>query len=212
MQIAKMCPPNIWRPESLLYVLSYPETWFSLIDCLKVALSIISPNLVGWRITNSNCHSLSSLSDKSNENSRVGEKRPLQDLDTFKNKRQKADEDSMSLDSNSWGECKHTHTVACERENYADYMHKSLLSFVGFVKPPGVHPDSLRPDAALRALSLLCIAFCRYPETNLSLSIFHQMYAWMPWVCQQAKQGISDGLDISIYLEGIHSMLLLQSK
>ncbi|KAB2602641.1 Ataxia telangiectasia-mutated and RAD3-related [Pyrus ussuriensis x Pyrus communis] len=122
---------------------------------------------------------------------------------TFKNKRQKADEDIMSLDSNYQGKCKRTHTVACERENYADYMLKSLLSFVEFVKPPGVHPDSLRPDAALRALSLLCVAFCRYPETNLSLSIFCQMYAWMPWEFQVA-------LDISIYLEGIHSMLLLQ--
>ncbi|KAM1987180.1 hypothetical protein ACFX15_034478 [Malus domestica] len=211
IRIAKICPPNIWRPESLLYVLSYPEPCFSLIDCLQVALSILGPNLVGWRITNSNCQSLSSLSDKSNENLRVGEKRPIEDLDTFKNKRQKVDEDIMSLHSNIQGEHKLTHTVACERENYADYMHESVLSFVESLEPPGVHSDSLRPDATLRAVSMLCIAFCSYPETNLSLSIFRQMYAWMPWVFQQAKQGISVALDISIYLEGIHSMLLLQS-
>ncbi|KAM1829831.1 hypothetical protein ACFX14_022596 [Malus domestica] len=90
-------------------------------------------------------------------------------------------------------------------------MHESVLSFVESLEPPGVHSDSLRPDATLRAVSMLCIAFCSYPETNLSLSIFRQMYAWMPWVFQQAKQGISVALDISIYLEGIHSMLLLQS-
>ncbi|PQQ14473.1 serine/threonine-protein kinase ATR isoform X1 [Prunus yedoensis var. nudiflora] len=144
MRIAKMCPPHIWRPESLVYVLSCPEPCFSLIDCLQV-------------------------------------------------------------------ERKRTHTVACEREDYADYMHQSLLSFVEILKSPGVNPDSLRPEVALTALSMLCIAFCRYPETNLSQSIFNQMYAWIPWVCQQAKRENSVALDISIYLEGIHSMLLSQS-
>ncbi|CAL9022861.1 unnamed protein product [Prunus brigantina] len=211
MRIAKMCPPHIWRPQSLVYVLSCPEPCFSLIDCLQVALSILGPDLVGLRIANSNCQSISALTDKSIENSRVGEKRPIQDVDTFKIKRQKVDKEIMSSDSNFQVERKRTHTVACEREDYADYMHQSLLSFVEILKSPAVNPDSLRPEVALTALSMLCIAFCRYPETNLSQSIFNQMYAWIPWVCQQAKRENSVALDISIYLEGIHSMLLSQS-
>ncbi|CAB4290922.1 unnamed protein product [Prunus armeniaca] len=211
MRIAKMCPPHIWRPESLIYVLSCPEPCFSLIDCLQVALSILGPDLVGSRIANSNCQSISALTDKSIENSRVGEKRPIQDVDTFKIKRQKVDKEIVSSDSNFQVERKRTHTVACEREDYADYMHQSLLSFVEILKSPGVNPDSLRPEVALTSLSMLCIAFCRYPETNLSQSIFNQMYAWIPWVCQQAKRENSVALDISIYLEGIHSMLLSQS-
>lgn len=180
-----MCPPHIWRPQSLPYVLSCPYPCFSLIDCLQVALSILGPDLVGGRITNNSCQSLSTLSDKSIENSRVGEKRPIQDVDSFKTKRQKIDEEIMNPDFNIQVEWKHTHIVPCETEDYANHMHKSLLSFAECLKSPGVGPNSLRPGLALTALSMLCIAFCRYPETNMSLCIFHQMYAWIPWICQQ---------------------------
>lgn len=180
-----MCPPHIWRPQSLPYVLSCPDPCFSLIDCLQVALSILGPDLVGGRTTNNSCQSLSTLSDKSIENSRVGEKRPIQDVDSFKTKRQKIDEEILNPDSNIQVEWNHTHIVTCETEDYANHMHKSLLSFAECLKSPGVSPNSLRPGLALTALSMLCIAFCRYPETNMSLCIFHQMYAWIPWICQQ---------------------------
>ncbi|XP_062019493.1 serine/threonine-protein kinase ATR isoform X1 [Rosa rugosa] len=211
IRIAKICPPHIWRPEILLYVLSCPDPCFSLIDCLHVALSILGPDLVGGRITDNSCQSLSTLSDKSIENSQVGEKRPIEDVDSFNTKRQKVDEKIINPDSNIQLEWQCAHIVPCETEDYANQMHKSLLSFAECLKSPGVCPNSLRPDLALMALSILCIAFCRYPETNLSLCIFHQMYTWIPWICQQAKQGSTVELDISIYLEGIHCMLRLQN-
>jgi serine/threonine-protein kinase ATR len=32
---------------------------------------------------------------------------------------------------------------------------------------------------------MLCIAFCRFPTTYLSICIFQQMHAWIPWICEQ---------------------------
>uniref|UniRef100_A0A2N9HIL2 Serine/threonine-protein kinase ATR n=1 Tax=Fagus sylvatica TaxID=28930 RepID=A0A2N9HIL2_FAGSY len=213
-RIAKICPPHVWKPESLIRTLCFPEPCFPLIDCFRVALSILGPDRVGGRAVNySSLESLTS-SDKSIENLRVGEKRPIQEVDTFKVKRQKLDEEVVASDANVQVEVesKHTHIVTCEREEkYAIDMHKSLLAFVKYLNSPAVEPDSLSPDVALTALSMLCIAFSRYPETNLSICIFQQMYAWIPGICEMAKQENSIALDVSIYLEGIHSILLLQS-
>ncbi|TKY50719.1 Serine/threonine-protein kinase ATR [Spatholobus suberectus] len=90
-------------------------------------------------------------------------------------------------------------------------MNKSLISFVQSLNAPAGRPGSLRPDIALSALSMLCIAFSIYPETDLSLRIFQQMLAWLPWIADQAKQGNSINVDISTYLEGIHSVFLVQN-
>ena len=186
-RIAKICPPHVWKLESLIRTLCFPEPCFPLIDCFRVALSILGPDRVGGRAVNySSLESLTS-SDKSIENLRVGEKRPIQEVDTFKVKRQKLDEEVVASDANVQVEVesKHTHIVTCEREEkYAIDMHKSLLAFVKYLDSPAVEPDSLSPDVALTALSMLCIAFSRYPETNLSICIFQQMYAWIPRICE----------------------------
>lgn len=123
------------------------------------------------------------------ENFRVGEKRPIHDVDAFKTKRQKVDEEAMASDTSIQVEQKHTHVVTCEgSDDYATYIRASLVSFVEFLKPPMVKPDTLRPDLALGALSMLCIAFCRYPNTNLSLRIFQQMFSWLPWIVEQVSK------------------------
>ncbi|KAK4562116.1 hypothetical protein RGQ29_004827, partial [Quercus rubra] len=165
-RIAKICPPHVWKPESLIRTLCFSKPCFPLIDCFRVALSILGPDC-------------------------VGEKRPIQDVVTCKVKRQKLDEDVVASDANVLVESKHT----CL-----------------YLNSPAVEPDSLSPDVALTALSMLCIAFCRFPETNLSVLIFQQMYAWIPLICEMVgrlKNSIT--LDVFIYLEGIHSILLLQS-
>lgn len=132
-----------------------------------------------------NCINLDLLvsSDKSVGNTRVREKRPIQDVEASKAKRQKVDEEIMASDTGKQTEQKHIRVVACEREeDYADYMHTSLLSFIEFLKSPAVGPGSLRPGIALTALSMLCITFCRYPETNMALRIFQELYSWIPWI------------------------------
>ncbi|XP_062086906.1 serine/threonine-protein kinase ATR isoform X2 [Humulus lupulus] len=213
IRIAKNCPAHIWKPESLVYTLSLPEPCFSLIDCLQVAISILGPDRVGGKVTDHRNLDLSIPSDKSFGNTRVREKRHIHDLEAFKTKRQKLDEEIMASDDSNQMEQKHAWVVACEREeDYAHDMHSSLLSFIKSLKSPAVSPSSLKPHLALTALSMLCITFCKYPQTNMALVIFQEMYSWISWILEQANQDSSTSImpDFSIYLEGIHSILLLQ--
>ncbi|CBI37818.3 unnamed protein product, partial [Vitis vinifera] len=196
IRIAKTCPPHIWKPESLIYTLLSSEPCLPLIDCFQVALSILGPDCVGAKTSDT-----------------IGGKRPIQDQDTCKSKRQKLEEESMASNAEVHVSCKLSHIVTCEREQeHANYMHTSLLSFVELLKPTVVKDTPFRPEVSLTALSMLCIVFSKYPQTNLSLFITQQIYAWIPWICEQVKQGCSIALDLSIYLEAVHCVLLLQSK
>lgn len=184
IRIAKVCPPRVWKPESLIHMLCFPEPCFQLIDCFQVVLSILGPNGVGGKAKNYSGQNSLTSSHTSIENLRVGEKRPILDVDTFKVKRQKLNQETMASVANVQTQSKYTSIVACEREDkYANDMHKSLLSFVRYLNSPDVGHDTLSPRVALTALSMLCIAFSRYPETDLSICIFQQMYAWIPWIC-----------------------------
>ena len=184
-QIAKTCPPHIWKPESLIYTLLSSEPCLPLIDCFQVALSILGPDCVGAKTSDTNMVS-STSSDKRIENLRIGGKRPIQDQDTCKSKRQKLEEESMASDAEVHVSCKLSHIVTCEREQeHANYMHTSLLSFVELLKPPVVKDKPFRPEVSLTALSMLCIVFSKYPQTNMSLFITQQIYAWIPWICEQ---------------------------
>ncbi|XP_058002257.1 serine/threonine-protein kinase ATR isoform X1 [Hevea brasiliensis] len=211
-RIARTCPPHIWKPECLIRMLCFQEPYSSLIDCLHVTLLILGPERVGGRVITNGNVCLPASSEVSIEKLRVGEKRHVQDIDNIKFKRQKVDGDIMAFAANVSAESKPTHIVSFEKEDeeYADYMHTSLLSFLELLKPPSVRLESLRPHVALTALSMLCIAFCRYQMTSISLSIIQQMCSWIPWICEQANLGGSITLNISIYLEGIRSILLMQ--
>ncbi|KAL2323976.1 hypothetical protein Fmac_023034 [Flemingia macrophylla] len=213
-RIAKVCPPHIWQPEYLIRALYHPEPCLPLIECFQVALSTLGPHLVGGTQGNNKDFTMLAAEDKSIEGTRLGQKRPIQDMDKLNNKRQKLNDEIVVADVSLQVECKSSHIVTCQRaEGYASHMNKSLLSFVQSLNIPAVRPGgSLRPDVALSALSMLCIAFSSYPETDLSLRIFQQMLAWLPWIADQAKKGNSITVDISTYLEGIHSVLLVQSK
>lgn len=189
IRIAKVCPPCVWKPESLIRILVFPEPCFQLIDCFLVALSILGPDMVGGRTTNYSGQESLSASDKSIENLSVGEKRPISDVDTFTVKRQKLDKETMAFDANVQVQSKHTSIVTPEREDkYGNIMHQSLLSFLRHLNSPDDGLNNLSPHVALTALSMLCIAFSRYPETNLSNQIFQQMYAWIPWICELVGQ------------------------
>ncbi|KAI4350245.1 hypothetical protein L6164_004717 [Bauhinia variegata] len=208
-RIAKVCPPHIWQPESLISALCHPEPFFPLIKCFQVALSTLGPNLVGGMQGNNKTSTL--LDDKSIESTRLRQKRPIQDLEGLKIKRQKLREEIVVASACLEAECKYSPIVSCQREDYANHMNKSLLSFIELLHPPTIKSGSLRPEVALPALSMLCIAFSFYPETNLSLSIFQQMYAWLPWIVEQGKQENLVIADVSTYLEGIHGILLSRS-
>ncbi|RDY02662.1 Serine/threonine-protein kinase ATR, partial [Mucuna pruriens] len=212
-RIAQVCPPHIWQPEYLISALYHPEPCLPLIECFRVALSSLGPHLVGGIIENNKDLTVLASEDKSIESMRLGQKRPIQDVDNLNIKKQKLNEEIVVVNASFEVECKSSYIVTCQRvEGYASHMSKSLLSFVQLLNAPAVRPGSLRPDIALSALSMLCIAFSIYPETDLSLRIFQQMLAWLPWLADQAKQGNSITVDISTYLEGIHSVLLVQNN
>ncbi|XP_048234616.1 serine/threonine-protein kinase ATR isoform X1 [Ricinus communis] len=212
-RIARTCPPHIWRPESLMNILCFPEPCPSLVDCLHVTLLILGPERVGGGVVNKVSVALPTSYYVSIEHTRVGEKRCIQDLDTIKNKRVRFERNVMVSDADILEESKLTRIVSFEREEeeYADLMHASLLSLLDILQSSPSECKSLIPDVALAALSMLCISFCRYPMTIMSLCIFQQMHSWIPWICEQARRGVLFTFDISIYLEGIHSILLMQS-
>ncbi|MED6198219.1 hypothetical protein PIB30_064049 [Stylosanthes scabra] len=213
-RIARVCSPHIWQPEYLISALYQLEDLFlPLIDCFQAALSTLDPHLVGGVQGNSNTLTTLTTKDQRIQSMRLGLKRPIQEIDNPTIKRQKVNEEIAVSDASLEMECKYSGIVTCQRvEDYAKDMNKSLLSFVQSLNPPavGVALLSLRPEAALSALSMMCITFSIYPETDIYLRIFQQMHAWLPWIVEQAKEGNSITIDISTYLEGIHSVLLSQ--
>lgn len=157
-----------------------------LIECFQVAVSTLGPHLVGGNQRNNNSVALLSNENKSTESMRHGQKRSIQDMGNSKIKRQKLNEEIDVIDASIEVECKYSCIVTCQRvEDYANHMNKSLVSFVQSLNAPAVGPGSLRPDIALSALSVLCIAFSIYPESDLSIRIFQQMLAWLPWIAEQ---------------------------
>ncbi|KAJ1436334.1 Zinc finger C2H2-type [Sesbania bispinosa] len=185
-RIAQVCPPHVWKPEYLISALYHPEPCLPLIECFQVALSTLAPHLVVGIRGHNKTLTMLPYEDKSTESMRLGQKRPIQDMDNLKIKRQKLQEDIVVADASLEVECKYSCTVTFQRvEEYANHMNKSLHSFVQSLNAPAVRPSSLRPDIALSALSMLCIAFSIYPEIDLSLRIFQQMLAWLPWIAEQ---------------------------
>ncbi|KAK2405514.1 Ataxia telangiectasia-mutated and RAD3 protein [Trifolium repens] len=212
VRIAQVCPPHVWKPEHLISALCHTEPCLPLIECFQVAVSTLGPHLFGEIQGNNKNVALLLNENKSIESIRHGQKRSIQDMDNLKIKRQKLNEEIDFTDASIEVELKYSCIVTCQTvEEYASHMNKSLLSFVQSLNAPAVGPGSLRPDIALPALSILCIAFSIYPESDLSVRIFQQMLGWLSWIAEQAKQGNSISVDISTYLEGIHSVLLLKS-
>lgn len=173
------------------------------------------------------------------ESIRVGGKRPLQDQNTFQTKRQKFDKKVITLQADSLDEkmisCKVTTGGINE---YGEYMLKSLFSFIEFLNPLGGKATLLSPEVSLTALSTLSIAVCIYPQAQLSRCIFGKMHGWIPRICEQvllfsehcsftysiylthvtnnymlqASQGTALSFDLFIFLEAVHSVLLVECK
>ncbi|CAL5376955.1 unnamed protein product [Camellia sinensis] len=170
IRIVKSCPPHIWRPESLIF------------------LSTISLDIVEEASTDDGNMHLSTPNHSGYESLRVGGKRPVQDFNTSKPKRQKLNQEVITSDANSQDANKIASEFNCGKAN------------------------SLSPEVALTALSTLSIVFCIYPRTELSSCIFGKMREWIPWIYEQAKQFSSLPLDLIIFLEAVHSILLVESS
>ncbi|CAL5378051.1 unnamed protein product [Camellia sinensis] len=188
IRIVKSCPPHIWRPESLICLLCSSNACFALIDCLRIVLSTISLDIVEEASTDDGNMHLSTPNHSGYESLRVGGKRPVQDFNTSKPKRQKLNQEVITSDANSQDANKIASEFNCGKAN------------------------SLSPEVALTALSTLSIVFCIYPRTGLSSCIFGKMREWIPWIYEQAKQFSSLPLDLIIFLEAVNSILLVESS
>ncbi|KAI3815576.1 hypothetical protein L1987_15248 [Smallanthus sonchifolius] len=202
VRIAKLCPLHIWKPESLFYILCSPKPYYGLVGCFEVALSILDPYLVGETINRQDTSYASLSITSGSEPGRVREKRPLlHPPDVLNVKRQKLD-NSESFKHSSQSD---------RKKEYAEYVWSSLLSFIEYLEPPGSKANVLKkPEIYLTALSMLCIVLCKYPRTKLSHQISRQMLGWIPWILEQANQENLGGVDLPIYLEALHSLLLKQ--
>lgn len=178
VRIVNACPPYSWRPECLLSLLCSLKSNFHLVDCFRVAVSRLGPDVVGRKMTGDNSTDLY----LDHECSNVGGKRPIQDPVTSETKRQKIDDCS---DSKCQEICKFVNGVTGVGEKeYADFMCTSLNLLLQFLKPPE-DSNFLRTEIALRAICTLCIVFSEHPHAELSLCIFQRMFKWISWMSQQ---------------------------
>ncbi|KAI3718255.1 hypothetical protein L6452_19118 [Arctium lappa] len=209
VQIAKVCPPRIWKPESLINILCHPKPYYGLIECFQVALSILDPDLVGETTNAEDCLDASLSRVSGCEAVRVGEKRPVHLTNVLKVKRQKVD-GSENFKPALQNVNKVDYPPCEGKKEYAEYIGSSLRLFIDCLEPPGGKANVLEPEVSLTALSMLCIVFCKYHWANFSIHISRLMLEWIPWICEQANQESFGRLDLSIYLEALHSLLLKQ--
>ncbi|KAI3446300.1 hypothetical protein Pfo_002965 [Paulownia fortunei] len=210
VRIAKTCPPYSWRPECLICLLCSSKPIFHLIDCFKGAVSRLGPNLVGRIMTGDNHTVLHESRDNEHESSKVGGKRSVQDIETSETKRQKIDNYSSTICQDI---CKFvSNFTGVGEKEYADFMCASLNLLLEFLKPPGENSNSLKTEIALTAICTLCIVFSDHPHADLSLCIYRQTCKWISWMLEQAEQELPFPLDLSIFLEAVHRLLLLQGS
>lgn len=208
IRIAKLCPPHIWRPGTLINLLCSPKPCLPLIECIQMAISTLCYNRIREDSVDGRLMSLAN--GKEFDIPKVGEKRLAQNTDDNQCKRQKTEDMTIFPSAFVPVDSEFTGLLTCKQgKQYADDLRQSLFLFVGLLRP-GENASAMRPETAIAALSLLCIAFYGYPNISLSISIFQQVLSWIPWICKKAKDLNSFTFDFSIYLEAVHSVLLLQ--
>lgn len=153
----------------------------SVIDCFEAVISLLGPDRVGG-VTNKQHLNFSTSDGKSLKNLRVGVKRHMNDVDIMKIKRQKIDRDFEASSKDEQQDC-NLSINTCEQEQYADLVGNSLLLFIELLGSPDPKSSCLSEDVALTSLCMLCIAFCRYTQTNIFVLISQQMCTWIPWIC-----------------------------
>ncbi|CAH2061656.1 unnamed protein product [Thlaspi arvense] len=199
VRIVKSCPPRIWNLHCLLELLQLSEPCFSLIECFKAVLVALRPDFV--RGETSKCGSHTSVASDRPVN--VGHKRHIKDGSTHKRKRQKVGADTQQG-------VYFAPEVTDETDGKdAASLRVMLISTVESLKPPPAGPSLLRPEVSIAALSMITNALCLCPWTGMTYRLFHSMYAWIPWIAEQVEKKYPVVFDISYYLEGIHSALLV---
>ncbi|XP_047310870.1 serine/threonine-protein kinase ATR [Impatiens glandulifera] len=212
VRIVKNCSIHVWRPETLLHLLCSPNVCIEIVDCIQAAFPLIFPDIVPKPRNNDGDKHLSISVPNQSRISKSEGKRPLHGTDILKIKRQKIHQEDKASNDTFDNVLKSTYRFTLKREEeYAECMRKSLASLVVFLNPPVDKTNILTPEVSLTALSILGIAFSIYPRANISHDIFQQIYAWVPWMCEQAIERSSITFDLCIFLEAVNSILFTQS-
>lgn len=186
VRIAKSCPVHIWRPESLINILSFPRPIFNLIDCFRVAICWLAPHLVGEGMPKDCSTDLSTSGDSGCDSSRMKGKRSASNLESSYVKRQKIGGEKKDFNTSCQAKSACIDKVACVGEKeYAYRVFNSLSTLVEDLIPPVENVKSLSPEISLTALSTLIIAFCEYRHLNLSLGLSRQLLSWIQWISEQ---------------------------
>ncbi|KAI3855897.1 hypothetical protein MKW98_007860 [Papaver atlanticum] len=162
VRISKTFSVHIWKPKTLVNMMYSPKLSLPMMDCLRIAIGILGPDFVGYVNPENTDIGISSGSDKTNQSSKVGDKRLVQNLDILQNKRQKVEEETLlsNINARVGLDCTMKHE---QDKEHADPMRESLLSFVGLLKPSGISESMLTPETAhinpQRSLSLENILF-----------------------------------------------------
>lgn len=107
IRIAKICPPRIWRPGILVEILSSSKLCMPLINCIRVSIGLLGLDHVGEVAVDI----IEGLPSSANglDSFVVGEKRPAQDTDNSKSKRQKTDVETLASNAYAHFGCKSLH-------------------------------------------------------------------------------------------------------
>lgn len=192
-RIAQLCSPSVWKPEVLVKVLYTSNPCYWLIDCICLAIGTFgaeSFNKLGGATEDSDLAG-------------VGKKRKTEEREITSSKRQKMTETSF---------LKHGEQ---EESKISNPFPRLLFQLVAYLKPDSELHNSMTPENAINALSVLCCAFSSYWNTSLSGSIFEHVVSWIPWICKQVSRNRNNKLQTNrIYstflLFGISYMMLLR--
>lgn len=181
MRIVKSCPPCIWKLHCLLELLHLSEPCFQLIECFKAVLVVLRPDFV--RGEKAKCGSDTSAAvDRPVQGINAEKKRHMKDGSIHERKRQKVDAHTQQ------GVYFAPEFTDETDGNDAATLHRMFISTLQSLKPPPAGPSLLRPEISIMALSMLTNAFCLCPWTGMTYRLFHQMYAWIPWIAEQVPE------------------------
>lgn len=181
MRIVKSCPPCKWKLHCLLELLHLSEPCFQLIECFKAVLVVLGPGCIRGETTKCGSHT-SAASDRPVQGINAGQKRHIRDGSTYKRKRQKAGDD---IERGVY----FAPEFADETDGKdAASLREMLISTVESLKPPPAGHSLLQTEISIVALSMLTNAFCFCPWTGMTHRLFHQMYAWIPWISEQVTR------------------------
>ncbi|KAL6873568.1 hypothetical protein ACP4OV_013650 [Aristida adscensionis] len=197
-RIIELCSPQVWKPDILMKLLCLPKPCGKLIECIRAVVDKFGQNF--FTLDDGDVQSSPEVKSEEFNLPKVGQKRIGQNEESSFAKRQKINESRFSSGI-GWG---------LEKDNRYG-LGLSLNSLLEFLSPDKHETYPFDPEAAIEALSLLCISLCVYPKTSLFTRISKQVLSWISWIhSQMAKRNLLL-FDLSLYFEALHTVMLLQS-